>query len=268
MTVNKLPPLRIAHLYPALLNVAGDGGNVMAVANRAQWRGLRTETVPVGLNETPDFTDFDMVFFQGGQDVEMLVAADDLLYKATSLKDAAEAGVIMLAVCAGMQLFGHRYVSGSGEEIPGIGVLDLETRAGDTRFMQHAACDVTVDGTTATVVGFENHSGCTTLGAAAEPFGTVVAGAGNNGTDGLEGARQQNVFGTYLHGPVLPKNPWLADVLAKIAWERKVGRSVELSPLDDSVERRAHHTALSLARQHVGQTTVLKAAQLARGLSE
>lgn len=267
MTTTELPTLRIAHLYPALLNVAGDGGNVMTVARRAAWRGLDVDVVDVGLDETPDFTTFDMVFFQGGQDVEMKVAASDLAAKGSSLRDAAEAGVVMLAVCAGMQLLGHRYVASTGDEIAGIGVLDLETLAGSTRFMQHAACAVNIGGTTELVVGFENHSGRTTLGAQADRFGTVVAGAGNNAADGTEGARQHNVFATYLHGPVLPKNPWLADALARTAWERKVGDSVELSKLDDRVEVRNHDKALDLAREHVGQTTVLQPAQLARGLS-
>ena len=267
-TASDLPPLKIAHLYPSLLNVAGDGGNVTAIVNRAAWRGLTAEVVPVGLDETPDFASFDIVFFQGGQDVEMMVAAADLQAKGPSLREAAEAGVVMLAVCAGMQLFGHRYLPSSGEEIRGIGVLDLETRAGSTRFMQHAACLVTIDGRTETVVGFENHSGCTTLGADAQPFGQVVAGAGNNGTDGTEGARQHNVFATYLHGPVLPKNPWLADSLAQIALARWVGEPVELAPLDDTAEVRSHGKSLQLALAHRGESTVLAPAQLARGLGD
>jgi CobQ-like glutamine amidotransferase family enzyme len=266
MTGQELPTLRIAHLYPALLNVAGDGGNVMSVVNRATWRGLSTEVVPVGLGDTPDFTSFDMVFFQGGQDVEMMVAAQDLAAKGPSLREAADAGVVFLAVCAGLQLLGHRYIPTRGDEVPGVGVLDLETAAGSTRFMQHAACRVTIAERTNVVVGFENHSGRTTLGPDARPFGTVVAGAGNNRTDGTEGARQRNVFATYLHGPVLPKNPWLADALAQLAWERKVGAPVELTALDDTVEVRNHDKALELALAHVGETTVLQPAQLARGL--
>jgi CobQ-like glutamine amidotransferase family enzyme len=261
-----LPPLRAAHLYPSLLNVAGDGGNVMAVVQRARWRGLTVEVVPVGLGEVPDFTAFDLVFFQGGQDVEMRVAAADLADKADSLRDAADAGVVMLAVCAGLQLFGHRYVPSSGDPIDGISVLDLETRAGSTRFMQHAACTVAVDGASEVVVGFENHSGRTFLGQQAGPFGTVLAGAGNNGADGTEGAQRDHVFATYLHGPVLPKNPWLADALARLAWCRKVGGAVELAPLDDSVEQRNHQRALQLARENAGRQTVLAPAQLSRGL--
>lgn len=266
MSLPNLPPLRIAHLYPALLNVAGDGGNVVAVTTRAAWRGMRTEVVPVGLGETPDFCAFDMIFFQGGQDVEMQVAADDLANKSASLRDAAQAGVVMLAVCAGMQLLGHRYVSAAGNEIRGIGVLDLETTAGPTRFMQHAACEVAIGTASGLVVGFENHSGCTMLGASAQPFGKVLTGAGNNGQDGIEGARQENVFGTYLHGPVLPKNPWLADALAALAWSRRLGEQINLPALDDSVEYRNHERAMELALAHRGETSVLEAATLARGL--
>jgi CobQ-like glutamine amidotransferase family enzyme len=268
MSKPDLPMLRIAHLYPALLNVAGDGGNVMAVVNRANWRGLSTEVTRVGLDETPDFTSFDMVFFQGGQDVEMKVAARDLEAKGASLREAADSGGVILAVCAGLQLLGHRYVQPGGDQIDGVGVLDLETEAGPTRFMQHAACLVSIGDDTEVVVGFENHSGRTTLGPDAAPFGSVVAGAGNNSTDGTEGARQQNVFATYLHGPVLPKNPWFADALAQLAWARKVGGPVELAPLDDAVEERNHDKALELAMANSGRTTVLEPAQLARGLED
>lgn len=267
MSTQNLPTLRIAHLYPALLNVAGDGGNVMAITSRAAWRGMSTEVVAVGLDEVPDFSSFDMVFFQGGQDVEMNVAAKDLVAKGASLRDAAEAGVVIVAVCAGLQLLGRRYVPSVGDEIPGVRVLDLETVAGPIRFMQHAACQVTIGEQTEVVVGFENHSGRTTLGPEAKPFGTVIAGAGNNSADGIEGARQGNVFATYLHGPVLPKNPWLADAVARIAWERKVGGPIEMAALDDSVEGRSHDKSLALAHSHAGETTVLKPAQLARGLT-
>jgi CobQ-like glutamine amidotransferase family enzyme len=121
-------PLRIAHLYPSLLNVAGDGGNLIAIQRRAQWRGIPVDIVAVEKDETPDFTKFDIVLFHGGQDVEMAVAADDFAHKAPSLREAAAEGVVVFAVCAGLQLLGHRYVSNAGEEMPGAGILDLETR--------------------------------------------------------------------------------------------------------------------------------------------
>ncbi len=260
-----LPTLRIAHLYPSLLNVAGDGGNLMAIQRRCAWRGIGTEVTSVEAGQTPDFTAFDIVLFHGGQDVEMAVAADDLSGKTPSLRDAAEAGVVVFAVCAGLQLLGHRYIPSVGEPIIGAGILDLETRGGPQRFMQHAACEVTLGEESRLVVGFENHSGLTELGPAARPFGRVVAGAGNNGRDGMEGARQGNVFATYLHGPVLPKNPWLTDQLIRIALERKTGVPVTLAPLTDEMEQRAHQVALDKALQNRGRRTALEPARLVRG---
>lgn len=259
------PTLRIAHLYPSLLNVAGDGGNVMAIVQRCAWRGIPTEVVPVELGDTPDFATFDLVMFHGGQDVEMQVAAADLGLKAASLREAADRGVVVFAVCAGLQLLGHRYIASSGEVMEGAAILDLETRGGPQRFMQHAAVNVEIEGQRGTVVGFENHSGQTELGPGARPLGTMVAGAGNNGRDGTEGAVRDHVYATYLHGPVLPKNPWLTDQLIRIALERKAGRPVELAPLDDEVEQRAHDVALAKALRNKGQRTALEPARLMRG---
>jgi CobQ-like glutamine amidotransferase family enzyme len=258
-------PIRIAHLYASLLNVAGDGGNVMAVERRAAWRGIPTETVGVELGETPDLADFDMVFLQGGQDVEMSVAASDMRAKAPALRDAADAGVVIFAVCAGLQLLGHRYVPSVGEPMEGIGLLDLETRGGPQRFMQHAACEVTIGDRSDVVVGFENHSGVTELGPDVRAFGRVVAGAGNNGRDGTEGAIRDHVYATYLHGPVLPKNPWLTDRLIEVALERRHGEPVTLEPLDDRFEQRAHDVALEKAMRNRGRPTALEPARLVRG---
>ena len=261
-------PLRIAHLYPSLLNVAGDGGNLIAIQRRAQWRGIPVEIVAVEKGETPDFRKFDIVLFHGGQDVEMAVAAEDFAHKSPSLREAVADGVVVFAVCAGLQLLGHRYISNDGEEMLGAGILDLETHGGPQRFMQHAACKVTIDGTTETVVGFENHSGLTELGPGCEAFGRVVAGAGNNGRDGLEGARHANVFATYLHGPCLPKNPWLTDQLIRIAVGRVEGvrpSKVVLAPLNDELESRAHAVALDKAMANRGRRTALEPARLVRG---
>ena len=261
-------PLRIAHLYPSLLNVAGDGGNLIAIQRRAQWRGIPVEVVAVEKAETPDFRKFDIVLFHGGQDVEMAVAAEDFALKAPSLREAVDEGVVVFAVCAGRQLLGHRYVSNAGEEMLGAGILDLETLGGPQRFMQHAACEVTIDGVTETIVGFENHSGLTTLGPGCEAFGKVIAGAGNNGRDGLEGARSRNVFATYLHGPCLPKNPWLTDQLIRIAVGRAEGvkpAKVVLAPLDDELEARAHEVAMAKAMANRGRRTALEPAKLVRG---
>jgi CobQ-like glutamine amidotransferase family enzyme len=261
-------PLRIAHLYPSLLNVAGDGGNLIALQRRAQWRGIPVEVVAVEKGEIPDFRKFDIVLFHGGQDVEMAVAAEDFAHKSPSLREAVAEGVVVFAVCAGLQLLGHRYVSNDGQEMLGAGILDLETRGGPQRFMQHAACEVTIDGTTEMVVGFENHSGLTELGPGCVEFGRVVAGAGNNGRDGLEGARSGNVFATYLHGPCLPKNPWLTDQLIRIAVGRAEGvrpAKVVLAPLNDELEVRAHAVALAKAMANRGRRTALEPARLVRG---
>ena len=261
-------PIRIAHLYPSLLNVAGDGGNLIAISRRAEWRGIPVEVEAVEKGQTPDYRKFDIVLFHGGQDVEMAVVAEDFLRHGPSLKAAVEGGAIVFAVCAGLQLLGHRYISNAGEVMEGAGILDLETRGGPQRFMQHAACDVTIHGETETVVGFENHSGLTELGPGCEPFGQVVAGAGNNGLNGLEGARSRNVFATYLHGPCLPKNPWLTDQLIRIALGRAEGVApslVDLAPLDDELERHAHDVALAKAMANRGRRTALEPARLVRG---
>ena len=259
------PTLRLAHLYPSLLNVAGDGGNVMAVVQRCAWRDIRTEVVNVEVGDTPDFATFDIVFIQGGQDVEMQVAAADLGLKAPSLQEAADQGVVIFAVCAGLQLLGRRYVPSVGEPMEGIALLDLETRGGPQRFMQHVAVEMTLDGATGTVVGFENHSGLTELGPGARPIGRMIAGAGNNGRDGTEGAVRDHVYATYLHGPVLPKNPWLADQLIRIALERRMGVPVELAPLDDTEEQRAHDVAFAKAVANSGRRTAVEPARLVRG---
>jgi CobQ-like glutamine amidotransferase family enzyme len=195
----------------------------------------------------------------------MAIAASDLQQKAPSLREAADQGVVIFAVCAGLQLLGHRYIPSVGATMEGIGILDLETRGGPQRFMQHAACEVTFGDRSETVVGFENHSGLTELGPEVQPFGRVVAGAGNNGVDGTEGAVRDHVYATYLHGPILPKNPWLTDELIRTALERKVSAHVDLAPLDDGLELHAHDVALAKALRNRGRRTALEPARLVRG---
>jgi CobQ-like glutamine amidotransferase family enzyme len=259
-----LPPLRLCHLYASVFNVAGDGGNLMAVEQRCRWRGTSAAQVAVELGDNPDFTEFDMVFIHGGTDVNMAVVVDDLADKAQALREAADAGVVFLGVCAGLQLLGHRYIPASGRALEGVAILDIETRGAHQRFMQHAAVSVDIDGERGTVVGFENHSGLTEIGPDARPFGYMLAGAGNNGRDGTEGARRSNVFGTYLHGPILPKNPWLTDELIRLAMERRTSGSVELSPLDDTLELNAHAVAYQRALRNRGRTHAIEPARLAR----
>ena len=252
--------LRICHLYPALLNVAGDRGNLFAIQRRAEWRGIGAEVTEVAAGEVPDFTAFDLILFHGGQDVEMDVAARDLAAKGASLRAAVESDVAVLAVCAGYQLLGHYYQPSKGPRLEGIGAIDCYTEAGSTRYMNHVAveCDVAPDGPH-TLVGFENHSGRTRLGSDVQPLGRVIAGGGNNGEDGCEGARYRQVVGTYLHGPVLPKNSWFTDHLILQALRHRYGDVEPLAPLPSAFEERAHRDALALALRSRGKMTALEA---------
>jgi lipid II isoglutaminyl synthase (glutamine-hydrolysing) len=252
--------IRICHLYPTLLSVAGDRGNLFAIQRRCEWRGLATEVTEAAVGDTPDFTQFDLVLFHGGQDKEMDVAARDLKQKAAGLRAAAEQDVVMLAVCAGFQLLGNYYQPFTGPRLDGAGVIDLRTEGGSTRFMNHIAleCDF-AGGEPRTLVGFENHSGRTYLGPGALPLGKLVAGSGNNGEDGFEGARYRQVYGTYLHGPVLPKNPWFTDHLIYAALRHRYGDAAPLAPLPDGAEERAHQVALRMALRNRGKMTAMDA---------
>ncbi len=257
--------LRICHLYPTLLSIAGDRGNLMAIQRRCEWRGLRTTVTEVAVGDTADFTEFDLILFHGGQDKEMDVAARDLEGKAASLRDAAESDVVILAVCAGYQLLGHYYQPFKGPRLEGVGALDIHTEGGNTRFMNHLAmeCDF-LPGGPKQLVGFENHSGRTYLGPKAQPLGRVVAGSGNNGQDGGEGARYRQVYGTYLHGPVLPKNPWFTDYLTWQGLRHRYGEVAPLAPLADGAEERAHDAAFKMALRMKGKMTAMEATVWAR----
>jgi lipid II isoglutaminyl synthase (glutamine-hydrolysing) len=257
--------VRICHLYPRLFSVAGDRGNLTALTRRCAWRGIRSSVAEADVGVSPDFTDFDLILVHGGQDCEMNVAARDLVLKAGSLGEAIEAGAVVLAVCAGYQLLGRYYAPPAGPPITGIGVLDAVTVGGSTRFMSHiaVACDMG-EGGQRLLVGFENHSGRTYLGPGTEPLGRVIAGSGNNGEDGTEGARYRDVYATYLHGPVLPKNPWLTDHLICRALLHRYGHAGVLdwmAPLDDQTEAQAHAASLRLARQPAGAWRAVMAAR-------
>jgi lipid II isoglutaminyl synthase (glutamine-hydrolysing) len=248
--------IRICHLYPRLLSVAGDRGNLFAVTRRCAWRGIQSSVVEADVGEKPDLTEFDLILLHGGQDCEMRIAARDLALKAGSLHEAIETGAVVLAVCAGYQLLGKYYAPAEGPPINGIGVLDAVTEGGGTRFMSHiaVACDLG-QGRQHRLVGFENHSGRTYLGPGVDPLGHVIAGSGNNSEDGTEGARYREVYATYLHGPVLPKNPWLTDHLISMALRHRY-REAEpldlLAPLEDQTEAEAHAAALRLACRPAG----------------
>ena len=240
--------LRIGWLYGHEMNIYGDRGNVLALAKRAEWRGVPAEVVTIGLGEPIAGEQIDLFFWGGGQDREQIAVSADLQGdKGRDLAAAIEDGTPMLAICGGYQLLGHYYRPHGEPDLPGIGVLDITSEAGHERFIGNVVVDSPEFGT---LVGFENHSGLTWLGSGAKPLGTVRVGHGNNGQDGQEGARYKNVVGCYMHGALLPKNPVLADWLIQSALERKYGQ-VDLPELDDSVETLAHERvtrrALALA---------------------
>ncbi len=238
--------VNICHLYPDLMNLYGDRGNVIALYRRCLWHGLEARVHPVTTGEVVDFTGYDLIFIGGGQDREQrLICRDFQEVKGSSLAEAVEAGVTLLSICGGYQLLGKYYLTESGEVLPGLGILDAWTEAGRRRMIGNVVVESDLlPGRKRTIVGFENHSGRTYLGSRVWPLGRVLAGFGNNGQDGLEGAVYRNVIGTYLHGSLLPKNPWLADYLLEKALEKRYG-PVTLSPLDDSIEERAHQAVLN-----------------------
>ncbi len=234
--------LTICHLYPAEMNIYGDTGNVLVLQQRLKWRGIEAKLVKVGSGDKlPD--NVDIIVAGGGQDAGQAVVQQDLQTKASQLKAMAEDGVTMLLICGSYQLFGHRFITETGEEIKGIGVLDLETKAGDSRLIGN----IVIQTPFGQVVGYENHSGRTTLGSGLTAFGTVSKGAGNNGQDQTEGASYHNVIGTYLHGPILPKNPQLADAIVIRALERKYGDGL-LNQLDDNLAASAAAIAVKRPR--------------------
>lgn len=233
--------INVCHLYPDLLNLYGDRGNVIAFQRRCLWRNFPVNVINKSLGDNMDFNDYDFVFLGGGSDREQNLIAADLMKRRDEFREAVEKGLVVLAICGGYQLLGRYYLTGDGRHIPGLDILDLYTRAGDTRLVGNVVIEMDQDGQPVKVVGFENHSGQTILGKI-QPLGKVLYGKGNNGRDGLEGARYKNVFCSYLHGPLLPKNARLTDYLISLALRRR-GIDRELKPLDDVFEERAR-TAL------------------------
>jgi CobQ-like glutamine amidotransferase family enzyme len=240
----------VGWLYPDLMNIYGDRGNILTLLKRAEWRGFEAKLVELGRGTTKQMAEVDVFFFGGGQDREQALVYEDLLeFKQPPLEQAVEGGAVVLAVCGGYQLLGHYYRTAEGEKFPGIGMIDVRTEAGKKRFIGDVVIDTEIETLNPkTLVGFENHSGRTYLGPKAKPLGKARLGYGNNGSDGMEGCLQGTVLGTYLHGSLLPKNPHLADYLIRNALIR---RGVdELSPLDDSVELAAHERILLRAQRH------------------
>ncbi len=236
--------LRIGWLYGQEMNIYGDRGNVMALVRRAEWRGIDVQAATVGLGEPLDPDAWDLLFWGGGQDREQIAVSHDMQGdKGAALKQAIEDGMPVLAVCGGYQLLGRYYRPFDGDDLPGIGALDVVSEAGHERFIGNVVVDTDDLGT---LVGFENHSGKTFLGEGVRPLGSVRIGRGNNGQDGFEGARYRNTIGCYLHGALLPKNPTLADWLIERALERRHGPA-SLAALDDTFERQAHDGVIERA---------------------
>ncbi len=232
--------LKICHMYPDVLNLYGDRGNVICLQRRLQWRGIgvTVEKHPIGSDAS--LAGFDLVFIGGGQDFEQQVLLEDLHRgKDREIRAAVEDGLPFLTICGGYQMMGHYYETYDGKRCDFIGAVDLYTVGSKKRMIGNYKFRCGEESGGSLVVGFENHSGMTRLGGGVKPLGTVVSGFGNNGEDGTEGVRYRNVFGTYSHGPLLPKNPGLCDHILLTALERKYGRA-ELEPLDDAAELAAH----------------------------
>ncbi|MDD5800231.1 MAG: glutamine amidotransferase [Coriobacteriales bacterium] len=230
--------LRIAHLYPELLNLYGDSGNILVLRKRMEWRGIRPDVYEVHVGDTPSFAGVDIAFIGGGSDREQKIVCDFLLQQKHELKAFVEDGGVLGAVCGGYQLLGESYLMGD-ERVPGLELVDLYTDRGTPRIIGNIAIQSEVS--PQPIVGYENHGGRTHLGDGVQPLGKVLYGHGNDGQSGYEGCLYKNVLGTYIHGPLLPKNPGVADWLISRAMQRKYGQDVEpLEPLDDQEELAAN----------------------------
>ncbi len=243
--------LRVLALYPDQMNIYADRGNIVFLQRRCEWRGIDFSYAGAGPGESIDPGAHDLFYIGGGQDRDQrLVAADMVSSKRGALSSAVAEDAVLLAVCGGYQLLGHSYQLGE-EKLPGLGLADLETiREPGPRLIGNVAIEVDLGDGAQVLAGFENHGGRTYLGSEAKPLGRVTKGFGNNGVDGFEGVRRGNLIGTYLHGPLLPKNAWLADRLISLALERRYGTRPELEPLDDALESAAHHSARRAALQN------------------
>ena len=248
--------IRVAHLYPEYLNIYADRGNIAVLTRRAALRGHELEIEAVTLGDELRAATFDLAYVGGGQDREQVLIAPDLAARAPVLREAVDAGAPLLAVCGGYQLLGRGYRGQQGSDMPGAGLFPHETVAGDRRLIGDVLLSCELEpGTPRTLAGFENHAGRTRLDAGAEPLGRVIAGFGNDGESGYEGCRVGRALGTYLHGPLLPRNPWLADLLLSWALAHATGGEPEpLAPLPDRLETMAHEVAARRARARGGRS--------------
>ncbi len=236
--------LSIGHLYPKLLNLYGDMGNIITLTKRCEWRGIDVEYEPIGIGDC--IKEHDLYFIGGGQDRQQQEVAGELYKHKAFLTSERDKNAVFLGICGGYQLFGHYYKPFEGDKLKGISLLDAYTVAGKKRFIGNVT--VKTDFLSPeTLVGFENHSGLTYLQGDTEPLGKIIVGNGNNGEDKTEGARYKNVFGTYLHGSLLPKNPNFADYLIELALEKRCGEKIQLSKLDDELELKTHNSLIGKA---------------------
>ena len=247
--------LRVGHLYPEYLNIYADRGNIAVLEHRAAARGheLRIDPVTVGTPLEPGT--HDLLYVGGGQDREQAMIAEDLAARRNAVRAAIDGGAALLAVCGGYQLLGRGYRGRDGSWLEGVGLFPHETLAGESRMIGDVLLESTLpEALGRTIAGFENHAGRTMLDPGAEPLGRVVAGYGNDGTSGVEGCRVSRALGTYLHGPLLPRNPWIADLLLSWAIAHATDAEPEpLDPLDDSLEDEAHAVAAGRARARGGR---------------
>ena len=235
-------PITIVHLYAKEMNIYGDNGNILVLQKRLEWRGFTVEVVRVGVGDSFP-KNVHIVMGGGGQDAGQQAIADDLKMKQTQLQKFADNGVPMLMICGMYQMFGKAFITADNTNIAGIGILDVTTKAESGRLVGNV-CSQSDYGQ---LIGYENHSGRTSLGVHSKALGTVPTGQGNDGVDGTEGVRLNNVFGSYLHGPVLSKSPQFADYLLRLALD-VAGDVRELEPIDDALELRAAKVAVSRPR--------------------
>jgi lipid II isoglutaminyl synthase (glutamine-hydrolysing) len=244
----------VGHLYPDYLNIYADRGNIAVLARRAAWRGHELEVRDVSMDDAVRPGEHDLLYVGGGQDREQALVAQDLADKADGVIEAVADGAALLAVCGGYQLLGRSYRDLHGTELPGIGLFPLETVAGETRMIGDVLLECELEpGERRTLAGFENHAGRTKLDAGAHPLGRVVAGFGNDGASGWEGCRVGRAVGTYLHGPLLPRNPWFADWLLAQSLAHRHGEPPELRPLSDELETEAHAVSARRAELRGGR---------------
>lgn len=240
--------LNICHLYPDILNLYGDRGNVMALEKRCLWRGIQVDIFNISIGDLFDSEEYDIIFIGGGQHYDQEIVLDDLIQeKGTEIKNAINNNKVFMAICGGYQLLGKHYTTLDNKEIELLGALDIWTVAGEDRLIGNCVfeCDFLInENCDGKIVGFENHAGKTYLGEDIKPLGKVIKGYGNNGEDGFEGALYNNVHCSYSHGSLLPKNPSLTDHLISVALKQKYKDFVSLQSLNDEFEIKAHNSML------------------------